>query len=196
MSFVGKLLSVDQMLMAAAAVHPEAPPALPMIEACRTKAEIVRVSRDDRLARTALSQVAIESSRRYGGTSCGWFTKLRVRPGDTILVAVADGAPVAVGEYRRADDGVAEITRIWTTSVRRRQGLGSRILARLEAEAAARGHRRVLLPADADQSDIHALCRHSGYQSVRTADPSGAQAGSAVWGKDLSVVRAPLAVSA
>jgi|GEM_PF-4374375 len=37
MSFVGKLLSVDQMLMAAAAVHPEAPQALPMIEACRSE---------------------------------------------------------------------------------------------------------------------------------------------------------------
>ena len=196
MSFVGRLLSVDQMLMAAAAVHPEAPPALPMIEACRTKVEIVRVRQDDRLARTALSQVAIENSRRYGGTSCGWFAKLRVRPGDAILVAVADGTPVAGGEYRRADDNTAEITRIWTTSAQRRQGLGSRILARLEAEAANHGHRRVLMATGPDQSDVHALCRHEGYRPVRTTELSGAQAGSAVWGKDLSVVHIPLAVSA
>ncbi|WP_207842317.1 hypothetical protein [Williamsia soli] len=34
MSLFTKLMSVDHLMMAAAAVHPEAPPALPMIERC------------------------------------------------------------------------------------------------------------------------------------------------------------------
>ena len=196
MSFVGKLLSVDQMLMAAAAVHPEAPQALPMIEACRPKVEIVRVAGEDRLARTALSQVAIESSRRYGGTSCGWFAKFRVRPGDAFLVAVADGVPVAGGEYRHAGEDTAEITRIWTASAQRRRGLGSRILARLEAEAADRGHRRVLVRTGSDQSDLHALFRRAGYRQASGTEPSGTETGAAVWAKDLAAVRAPLARTA
>lgn len=34
MSLFTKLMSVDHLMMAAAATHPEAPPALPMIERC------------------------------------------------------------------------------------------------------------------------------------------------------------------
>lgn len=34
MSLFTKLMSVDHLMMAAAAAHPEAPPALPMIEVC------------------------------------------------------------------------------------------------------------------------------------------------------------------
>lgn len=34
MSLFTKLMSVDHLMMAAAAAHPEAPPALPMIDLC------------------------------------------------------------------------------------------------------------------------------------------------------------------
>jgi hypothetical protein len=34
MSLLTKLMSVDHLMMAAAAAHPEAPPALPMLERC------------------------------------------------------------------------------------------------------------------------------------------------------------------
>jgi hypothetical protein len=32
---------------------------------------------DDRQTRSVLAARAIEYSRRYGGTSCGWFARLR-----------------------------------------------------------------------------------------------------------------------
>lgn len=42
MSLFTKLMSVDHLMMAAAATHPEAPPALPMIDLCGSYSEAVR----------------------------------------------------------------------------------------------------------------------------------------------------------
>jgi hypothetical protein len=44
MSFFPKLLSVDHLLMAAAAAHPEAPPALPVMELCHPAPGFASVS--------------------------------------------------------------------------------------------------------------------------------------------------------
>ncbi len=41
MSLFTKLMSVDHLIMAAAATHPEAPPALPMIDVCRRHSDPV-----------------------------------------------------------------------------------------------------------------------------------------------------------
>jgi hypothetical protein len=44
MSFFPKLLSVDHLLMAAAAAHPEAPPALPVMDLCHPTPGFAAVS--------------------------------------------------------------------------------------------------------------------------------------------------------
>ena len=66
-------MTSDHLMMAAAAAHPEAPQALPAMQLCA----FVDREPDDRRTRSALAARAIEYSRRYGGTSCGWFARLR-----------------------------------------------------------------------------------------------------------------------
>lgn len=70
---MSSLMSADHLMMAAAAAHPEAPQAIPTMHLC-----VPAEGRpDDRHTRSALAARAIEYSRRYGGTSCGWFARLR-----------------------------------------------------------------------------------------------------------------------
>jgi hypothetical protein len=42
---------------------------------------VARVRPDDANERSAVAALAIDYSRRYGGTSCRWFARLREHPG-------------------------------------------------------------------------------------------------------------------
>lgn len=132
--------------------------------------QFVRVRQDDRLARTVLSELAIEYSHRYGGTSCDWFAKLTKHPADrfadpdgAFLVVLAGGVPVAGGAYQRVDTQTAELKRIWTSSAHRRRGLARRVLAELESDIAERGYRRIVLTTGPRQPEAHGLYLETDY---------------------------------
>ncbi|MBA4023443.1 MULTISPECIES: GNAT family N-acetyltransferase [Mycobacteriales] len=141
---------------------------------------LVRVRPNDALARTVLSELAIEYSHRYGGTSCNWFSKLTKQSVDrdgSFLVVVAEGVAVAGGTYRPVDEQTVELKRIWTASKFRRQGLARRVLADLEADIAGHGYRRVVLTTGPRQPEAHSLYRAAGYRPLydtgRDADEIG-----------------------
>jgi DNA-binding MarR family transcriptional regulator/GNAT superfamily N-acetyltransferase len=87
------------------------------------------------------------------------------RPQGTFVVALSDGDPVAGGGVRDYV-GVAEIKRMWVHPDWRGAGLGSRMLRRLEAEAAALGHRVVRLDTRRVLPEAIALYERSGYQAI------------------------------
>ncbi|HZW00994.1 MAG TPA: GNAT family N-acetyltransferase, partial [Candidatus Deferrimicrobium sp.] len=65
------------------------------------------------------------------------------------------------------EPGVAEIKRLWISPPARGQGVGSRILAELEARATAAGKRVVRLDTNGALIEAVALYRRRGFREVR-----------------------------
>ncbi|MFJ4676118.1 MULTISPECIES: GNAT family N-acetyltransferase [unclassified Kitasatospora] len=85
-------------------------------------------------------------------------------PDGLLLLLLRDGEPVAGGAYRRhQDEGTAELKRMWTSAAHRRQGLGRRVLAELEAAAGQAGYRRIFLTTGPRQPEAEALYLATGY---------------------------------
>lgn len=141
----------------------------------RTRLQFVRVAQDDPLARPLLAELADEYAQRYGRTPEFHRTWLRIpsaelaSPDGGLLVGVLDGVPVTGGAFRRYDAETAEFKRIWTDRGHRRRGYAKVLLAVLEAEAAARGYRRVYLVTGSRQPEAEAMYHAAGY--IRLDEP-------------------------
>jgi GNAT superfamily N-acetyltransferase len=138
--------------------------------------EFLSVTHDDPLAQPLLAELAVEYAQRYGGTPDMHLAWLPVPPDELaspdggLLIGVLDGVPVTGGAFRRYDADTAELKRIWTDSAHRRRGYARALLAALEAEAAARGYRRLYLITGNRQPEAEALYDETGYTRV-PADP-------------------------
>ena len=78
----------------------------------------------------------------------------------------AHGEPVTGGAFRRFDAITAELKRIWTDSGHRRLGYGRALVARLEADIAALGYRRIYLTTGDRQPEAEALYLSMGYRRL------------------------------
>lgn len=72
-------------------------------------------------------------------------------PGIEFFVMRDVGVPVAMGAFKRIDDGHAEIKSMHVLAERRGQGLSRRMLDHLMAEAKAAGYRRLSLETGAQE---------------------------------------------
>ncbi|NJP45529.1 GNAT family N-acetyltransferase [Actinacidiphila epipremni] len=137
----------------------------------------IRTTRYDDAAAVRLDGlVQLEYAERYGE---GDLTPMAADhfdpPHGLYLVAFdADGEPVASGGWRAQEaspegheDGDAEIKRMFVVRERRGQGLARRILAELEATAAAAGRRRMVLETGSRQPEAIALYTSCGYVPVK-----------------------------
>ncbi|WP_345713581.1 GNAT family N-acetyltransferase [Kineococcus glutinatus] len=122
------------------------------------------------LVRPVLADLAVEYGRRYGhlpGVVERELTAYPVEefepPHGLLLLLVEDGAAVAAGAYRRHDARTAELKRIWTHPRHRRRGLARRVVAELEAAAAAAGYRHVHLTTGPRQPEARHLYLAAGY---------------------------------
>jgi GNAT superfamily N-acetyltransferase len=106
-------------------------------------------------------------------------------PRGLVLVARLEGAPVGCGTLKLRDPWAAEIKRLWVSDAVRGQGLGSRLLAELEARALAAGRTRARLDTNRSLSEAIALYRRRGYREV---GPFNAEPYADLWfEKDLLV---------
>ena len=127
---------------------------------------------DDPRARPLIDELSREYDERYGlndgipsSVELSRYPVERFSPetgGAFLLVMRGDGV-VAGGAFMRADDTTAEIKRVWTSSLHRRQGISRTLLAVLEREAAARGYGSVELTTGARQPEAVALYLSLGY---------------------------------
>lgn len=137
-----------------------------------SRLRFVSAAQEEALALTLLSELAIEYSKRYGGTPGAHLSWLPVPaaelapPDGGLLIGVLDGVPVTGGAFRRYDPETAEFKRIWTDSAHRRRGYGKALLEALEAETLARGYRRVFLITGNRQPEAEALYDAAGYTRV------------------------------
>ncbi|MCB2175529.1 MAG: bifunctional helix-turn-helix transcriptional regulator/GNAT family N-acetyltransferase [Actinomycetales bacterium] len=119
----------------------------------------------DPAARAAADRYIAELDRRFprGFALDGPDTE------GTFVVATSDGEPVALGGLRDAPEAgpdVGELKRMWVHPEWRGAGLGSRMLRHLEAMAATRGHRRLLLDTNGTLTEAIAMYDRAGYRRI------------------------------
>jgi GNAT superfamily N-acetyltransferase len=143
-------------------------------------ARVVVTRPDDPLAAPLVEELSREYDERYGlNDGIPSSAELSRYPaerfteaeGGTFLLLVdASGAPVAGGAFMREDDSTVEVKRVWTDSGHRRQGLARRVMTELEAEAARRGIRTIVLTTGARQPEAVALYISLGYSPLFDLD--------------------------
>jgi DNA-binding MarR family transcriptional regulator/N-acetylglutamate synthase-like GNAT family acetyltransferase len=87
-------------------------------------------------------------------------------PAGLFLMAMLHGEPVGCGALKFHPGAPAEIKRMWVASGVRGLGLGRRLLAALEAQAAAHGVRTVRLETNRALDEAISLYRTAGYREV------------------------------
>jgi DNA-binding MarR family transcriptional regulator/GNAT superfamily N-acetyltransferase len=87
-------------------------------------------------------------------------------PAGLFLLATLHGEPAGCGVLKFHRDAPAEIKRMWVVPAMRGTGLGRRILAELEAQAAAAGARTVRLETNRTLGEAISLYRSAGYREV------------------------------
>jgi DNA-binding MarR family transcriptional regulator/GNAT superfamily N-acetyltransferase len=87
-------------------------------------------------------------------------------PAGMLLVATLHGDPVGCGALKFGPDGTAHIKRMWVDQNVRGLGLGRRLLADLEAQAAAHGASVVRLDTNKTLTEAIAMYRAAGYREV------------------------------
>ncbi len=119
-------------------------------------------------------QVQQEYVRRYGGPDETAMDADHFDGGQgEFMVGYLDGVPVATGGWRGQDaspegfeDGDAEVKRMYVVPEARGRGFARRMLAALEAGAAAAGRRRMVLETGQEQPEAIALYASCGYTPV------------------------------
>jgi ribosomal protein S18 acetylase RimI-like enzyme len=87
-------------------------------------------------------------------------------PLGVVLVARRSSQLLGCGAVKLGEPDVAEIKRLWILPAARGQGVGSRILAELEARAATAGKRVVRLDTNGALTEAVALYRRRGYREI------------------------------
>lgn len=143
----------------------------------------IRSSQHDLEAAPLIEGLIREYDGRYGANSRPGGARAELfrypaeafRPplGDFILLQ-RNGRTIAGGAFMSHDDETAEFKRIWTDDDLRRQGLAERVVAELEARAAALGYSRAYLTTGFRQPEAAALYLKLGYRPLfeTTADPA------------------------
>jgi DNA-binding MarR family transcriptional regulator/N-acetylglutamate synthase-like GNAT family acetyltransferase len=87
-------------------------------------------------------------------------------PNGAFLVAMLRDEPIACGALKVHGDDPAEIKRMWVSPDARGLGVARRLLAELEARAAARGSASVRLDTNAALVEAINLYRSTGYREI------------------------------
>jgi GNAT superfamily N-acetyltransferase len=87
-------------------------------------------------------------------------------PHGLVLLARRSGRVVGCGALKLVDARIAEVKRLWVDAELRGEGLGGRLLAALEARAAASGRLVVRLDSNRALHEALRLYRSRGYQEV------------------------------
>ncbi|HEY8826709.1 MAG TPA: GNAT family N-acetyltransferase [Jatrophihabitantaceae bacterium] len=133
-----------------------------------------------------VAAVQAEYVARYGGPDAAAVDPAEfAQPDGRFLVGILDDEPAVTGGWRRIDDGVVEIKRMYVLDAARRRGLARLMLAELEASALAAGSRRVMLNTGDQQPEAIGLYESSGYLPVDGFGHYACTPGALFYGKDL-----------
>ena len=112
-----------------------------------------------------------ELSRQYPGLPVNGIDVADFEAGGGVFaVGYVDGEPAVCGAFRPWEDA-AEIKRMFVLPSQRGRGLGRRMLAFLEAEAARRGYARAVLETGNLQREAIGLYRAMGWTPISIFGP-------------------------
>jgi GNAT superfamily N-acetyltransferase len=125
----------------------------------------------DPVAHELVERVQQEYVRRYGGRDEAAVDPAEFQPPTgSFLVAEVDGVPAGCGGWRvhgyGAPPGTVEVKRVYVEPAFRRRGLAQLLMAALEDDAVAAGHRAVVLNSGDRQPEALALYAALGYAPV------------------------------
>jgi GNAT superfamily N-acetyltransferase len=133
-----------------------------------------------------VAEVQAEYVIRYGGVDAAVVEPDEFAPPlGLFLVGLSDGVPSVTGGWREIEPGVVEIKRMYVVPAARRRHLARRMLAELEATAAAAGAERVVLNTGPEQPEAVALYESCGYQAVPGFGHYACTPGALFYGKPL-----------
>jgi SsuE family FMN reductase len=155
--------------------------------------EAVRARPEDPEAAPLLADLVVEYSTRYGRTNEN--TQLTEVPaadfhpeqGGAFVLLRHGGETVAGGAIRRYDDQTAEVKRMWTSHLFRRQGLGRRVLVELESAAAELGYTKLYLTTGPRQPEAAALYVAAGFEPQFDLEADPESIGPLPFRKNLAV---------
>lgn len=125
------------------------------------------LSYDDPVVRALEAELQQEYLNRYGGEDEAPVDPDQFGPPDgAFLVGFVGTEPVASGGFRRHDDEVAEIKRMYVDVDHRGAGYARKLLHELETRAHNVGYRRIVLEIGLKQPEAIALYESSGYFRV------------------------------
>ncbi|HET7043855.1 MAG TPA: GNAT family N-acetyltransferase [Gaiellaceae bacterium] len=88
-------------------------------------------------------------------------------PAGGFVVARAEaGTPLGCGGFRRLEEGICEVKRMYVAPDARGRGVGRLLLETIEAEAAAAGYRLARLDTAAPLAAAHALYTAAGWREI------------------------------
>ena len=138
-----------------------------------TDLRILRVPITHPDAQLLVEAVQEEYVARYGGRDESPITPEDFDdPRGQFFVGYVDDVPVTTGAWRRSTvvalgvDVTAEIKRMYVVPAQQRRGIARRMLAHLEATAAAAGIEGMVLETGLEQPEAIALYTSSGYEPV------------------------------
>jgi len=146
----------------------------------------------DPVAYELVERVQQEYVRRYGGRDEAAVDPAEFEPPvGSFLVAAVDGVPAGCGGWRvhgyGAAPGSVEVKRVYVEPAFRRRGLAQLLMAALEDDAAAAGHRAVVLNSGDRQPEALAMYAALGYAPVPGYGRYAGMPGAVFLGKEITV---------
>ena len=158
----------------------------PSVESAPVQAaglEVVRARPEDPEAAPLLAdlsrrvQHSLRADQREHAADRSTALGLLPGAGGAFVLLRHDGETVAGGAIRRYDDETAEVKRMWTSHLHRRQGLGRKVLAELELVAADLGYRKLYLTTGPRQPEAAALYLAAGFEPQFDSMPIPSRSG-------------------
>jgi N-acetylglutamate synthase-like GNAT family acetyltransferase len=144
---------------------------VPRYVAGMTEVAFSVVDADSSDAQWAMRQYFDELDARFatGFDSAGALESAAIMmnaPVGTFVIAQRFGEVIGCGGVQFLDERTGEIKRMWISPTARGIGVGKRLLARLEEEAATAGLERVILDTNATLVEAIAMYESCGYTAI------------------------------
>ena len=128
--------------------------------------EIVRAGEDDVEFLKLVALLDAELAERDGDEH-GFYAQFNKPVGlGGVVVAYLDGEAAGCGAFKKHEDGVAEIKRMFTRTEARGKRIAAGVLKELEAWAAEAGFRECVLETGLKQPEAIALYTREGYDVI------------------------------
>src|SRR5437764_710746 len=108
----------------------------------------------------------VRTLRSRLGLDSGHLSRLLRAPAGLMLVAYLRAEAIGCGAVKHRPGGPSDVKRMWVAPAARGLGLGRRLLAELEAEAARSGAAVARLETNRNLTEAIGLYRSAGYREV------------------------------